>query len=157
MMELLKLIEKIDIVHIPYKAGPQAVSDNIGGQVPVGVYQAPSVAARIQGGRLRGLAMSSAQRIAQLPAVPTMIESGWPDFTVTSWYGVCAPAATPVPVLDKLNADFVAILRNAELQQRLDELVVLSAPTSREAFDQFIRAEIARWAQVIKDAGIPQQ
>lgn len=86
-----------------------------------------------------------------------MIESGWPDFIVTSWYGVCAPAATPVPVLDKLNADFVTVLRNAELQQRLDELVVQSAPTSREEFDQYIRVEIARWAQVIKDAGIPLQ
>jgi tripartite-type tricarboxylate transporter receptor subunit TctC len=138
MMELFKLIEKINIVHIPYKAGPQAVSDNIGGQVPTGVYQAPSVVAHIPGGRLRGLSVSSAKRIAQLPSV-------------------CAPAATPVPVLDKLNADFSAILRNAELQQRLDELVVQSAPTSREEFDQYIRAEIARWAQVIKDAGIPQQ
>ena len=157
MMELFKLIEKINIVHIPYKAGPQAVTDNIGGQVPVGVYQAPSVVAQIQGGRLRGLSVSSAQRIAQLPSVPTMLESGWPDFIVTSWYGVCAPAATPVPVLDKLNADFVTVLRNAELQQRLDELVVQSAPTSREEFDQYIRAEIARWAQVIKDAGIPLQ
>jgi tripartite-type tricarboxylate transporter receptor subunit TctC len=157
MMELFKLIEKINIVHIPYKGGPQAVTDNIGGQVPIGVYQAPSVVAHIQGGRLRGLAVSSGQRIAQLPAVPTMIESGWSDFIVTSWYGVCAPAATPAPVLDKLNTDFGAVLRNAELQQRLDELVVLSAPTSREEFDQFIRAEIARWARVIKDAGIPQQ
>jgi tripartite-type tricarboxylate transporter receptor subunit TctC len=157
MMDLFKLTEKINIEHIPYKAGPQAVTDNIGGQVPIGVYQAPSVVAHIQGGRLRGLTVSSAKRIAQLPAVPTMIESGWSDFIVTSWYGVCAPAATPVPVLDKLNADFGAVLRNAELQQRLDDLVVQSAPTSREEFDHYIRAEIARWAQVIKDAGIPLQ
>ena len=157
MMELFKLIEKIDIVHVPYKAGPQAVSDNLGGQVPMGVYQAPSVVAHIQSGRLRGLTVSSAKRITQLPTVPTMIESGWPEFIVTSWYGVCAPAATPAPVLDKLNTDFVAILRNAELQQRLDELVVLSAPTSRQEFDQYIRAEITRWARVIKDAGIPLQ
>jgi tripartite-type tricarboxylate transporter receptor subunit TctC len=157
MMDLFKLTEKINIVHIPYKAGPQAVTDNIGGQVPIGVYQAPSVVAQIQGGRLRGLTVSSAKRIAQLSAVPTMIESGWPDFIVTSWYGVCAPAATPVPVLDKLNADFGTVLRNAELQQRLDELVVQSSPTSREEFGQYIRAEITRWAQVIKDAGIPQQ
>jgi tripartite-type tricarboxylate transporter receptor subunit TctC len=157
MMELFKLIEKLNILHVPYKAGPQAVTDNIGGQVPMGVYQAPSVVAHIQGGRLRGLSVSSVKRIAQLSSVPTMIESGWPDFIVTSWYGVCAPAATPVPVLDKLNADLGTVLRNAELQQRLDELVVHSAPTSREEFDQYIRAEITRWAQVIKDASIPQQ
>jgi tripartite-type tricarboxylate transporter receptor subunit TctC len=157
MMELLKLIEKIDIVHIPYKAGPQAISDNLGGQVPMGVYQATSVAAHIQGGRLRGLTVSSAKRIAQLPSLPTMIESGWPDFIVTSWYGVCAPAATPVPVLDKLNTDFGTVLRDAEIHQRLDELVVLPAPTSRDEFDQIIRSETARWGKVIKDARIPQQ
>ena len=92
-----------------------------------------------------------------MPMVPTMVESGWTDFIVTSWYGVCAPAATPVPVLDKLNADFVAILRSTELQQRLDDLVVLSAPTSREEFDQIIRSETVRWAKVIKDARIPLQ
>lgn len=157
MMELFKLMEKIDVVHVPYKAGPQAVTDNIGGQVPVGVYQAPSVVAHIPPGRLRALSVSSAKRIPQLPAVPTMIEAGWPDFIVTSWYGVCAPAATPVPVLDKLNADFVSVLRNPELQQRFDELVVFSAPTSREEFDQIIRSETARWAQVIRDARIPLQ
>lgn len=157
MMELFKLIEKIDILHVPYKAGPQAVTDNVGGQVPVGVYQAPSVVTHIQSARLRGLTVSSANRIAQVPAVPTMVESGWPDFIVTSWYGVCAPAATPVPVLDKLNTDFVTVLRSAELQQRLDDLVVLSAPTSREEFDQIIRSETARWGKVIKDARIPLQ
>jgi len=84
-----------------------------------------------------------------------MVESGRVDFVVTSWYGVCAPAATPV--LDKLNADFVALLSNAEIQQRLAELMVLSAPTSREEFYQIIRAETARWAKVVKDARIPQQ
>jgi tripartite-type tricarboxylate transporter receptor subunit TctC len=89
--------------------------------------------------------------------VPTMIESGQSDFVVTSWYGVCAPAATPVPVLDKLNTDFGTVLRNPEMQQRLDELVVLPAPTSRDEFDQIIRTETARWAKVIKDARIPQQ
>jgi tripartite-type tricarboxylate transporter receptor subunit TctC len=156
-IELLKLIEKIDVVHIPYKTGPQGISDTIGGQVPMGIYNAPSVVAHIQGGRLRGLAVTSAKRIAQLPAVPTMIESGQSDFVVTSWYGVCAPAATPVPVLDKLNTDFGTVLRNPEMQQRLDELVVLPAPTSRDEFDQIIRTETARWAKVIKDARIPQQ
>ena len=111
----------------------------------------------VQSGRLRAIAVTSAHRAAQLPAVPTMQEAGFPGFDVQSWYGVCAPAGTPTSVLDKLHADLNAVLRLPDVRQRLDELVMGAAPTSREEFDQFIRAEIARWAQVIKDAGIPQQ
>ena len=74
-----------------------------------------------------------------------------------SWYGVCAPAGTPAAILDKLNTDVNAVLRMPEIQQRLGELMMGGPQTTREEFDQFIRAEIARWAQVIKDAGIPQQ
>ena len=79
------------------------------------------------------------------------------DYEVNSWYGVCAPGGTPAPVLDKLNADISSIIRTPDMRQRLDELVVEGGPTSREQFDQFIRAQIARWGQVIKDAKIPQQ
>ena len=106
---------------------------------------------------MRALAVASAKRQAQLPDVPTMQESGVPDFEVNSWYGVCAPAGTPVALLDKLNADIHSVLRIPEVEQRLTELGMPPAPTSREEFDQFIRAEIARWAQVIKDARIPKQ
>lgn len=80
-----------------------------------------------------------------------------PDFEVNSWYGICAPAGTPVALLDKLNADIISVLRIPEIEHRLTELVIPPSPTTREKFDQFIRAEIARWAQVIKDAGIPKQ
>jgi tripartite-type tricarboxylate transporter receptor subunit TctC len=86
-----------------------------------------------------------------------MLEIGYPDLEVYSWYGVCAPSATPVPVLDKLNTDIGAVLRATDVQQRLDELGVAAAPTGRDEFDQFIRSEIARWAKVIKDARIPLQ
>jgi tripartite-type tricarboxylate transporter receptor subunit TctC len=113
--------------------------------------------APIHAGQLRALAVASAQRQALLPNVPTMAESGVPDFEVNSWYGVCAPAATPTALLDKLNADLHAVMRIPELEQRLSELGMPPAPTSREEFDQFIRAEIARWAKVIKDANISNQ
>jgi tripartite-type tricarboxylate transporter receptor subunit TctC len=85
-----------------------------------------------------------------------MQESGIAGYEVTSWYGVCAPAGTPAAILDKVNADVTAVLRNPELQQRLSELITEITPTTREEFDRFIRAEIDRWAQVIKDAHIPQ-
>jgi tripartite-type tricarboxylate transporter receptor subunit TctC len=155
-IELLKQAAKIDIVNIPYKIGSQGLTDAIGGQVPLNVSNLPQSVAPVQSGRLRGLAVTSAKRAAPLPSVPTMQESGIAGYEVTSWYGVCAPAGTPAAVLDKVNADVSTILRSADLQQRLIELITEITPTSREEFDRFIRAEIARWAQVIKDANIPK-
>lgn len=156
-MELLKLRMKFDVVHIPYRNGAQAITDTLGGQVPANISNFPSIIGHAQQRRLRALAITSAQRQPQLPDVPTMQESGVPDFDVNSWYGVCAPAGTPVAVLDKLNADFTAVLRMPEIEQRLTELVMPPTPTTRDGFDQFIRAELARWAQVIRDAKIPKQ
>ena len=156
-MELFKLTAKIDVVHVPYKGAPQALSDVIGGQIPTSVQTAPAVLPAIQAGRVRALAVTSLKRISQLPSVPTMHESALPGFEVASWSGLCAPAGTPAPVLDKVHADLTAVLRMPEIGQRLKDLVIEAAPTSREEFAQFIRAETARWGRVIKDAGIPQQ
>ena len=156
-MELVKLTAKIDIVSIPYKIGAQGITDNIAGHVAVGISNFPASVAPVQSGRLRPLAVTSATRVSQLPDVPTVQESGLPGFEVNSWQGVCAPAATPTALLDKLNSDINSVLRIPEIQQRMEELVMVGPPTTREEFDQFIRAEIARWAKVIKDAGIPQQ
>jgi tripartite-type tricarboxylate transporter receptor subunit TctC len=155
-MEWLKLRLKFDIVHIAYKSAAQGTSDVIAGQLPVNITNMPFVIAPILSGRLRALAVASAKRQALLPDVPTMQESGVPDFEVNSWYGVCAPAGTPVALLDKLNADLHAVMRIPEIEQRLTGLGMPPAPTSREEFDLFMRAEIARWAQVIKDAKIPK-
>ena len=156
-MELFKLMTKIDMVNIPYKVGSQGISDNVAGQVPVGISNFPASVAPVQAGRLRPLAVTSATRVAQLPDVPTVQEAGLPGFDVSSWQGVCAPGATPVALLDKLNADINTVLRMPDIRSRLDELVMIGPQTTREEFDQFIRMEIARWAKVIKDAGIPQQ
>jgi tripartite-type tricarboxylate transporter receptor subunit TctC len=156
-MELIKLIAKIDVVSIPYKIGAQGITDNIAGQVPVGISNFPASVAPVQSGRLRALAITTATRVSQAPSIPTMQESGFPDFDVSSWQGVCAPAATPPAVLDKLNSDVNSVLRIPELHQRFEELVMVGPQTTREEFDQFIRDEIARWAKVIKEARIPQQ
>jgi tripartite-type tricarboxylate transporter receptor subunit TctC len=155
-MEWLKLRMKFDIVHIPYKNASQGTSDVIAGQIPINITNLPFLVAPVQAGRLRALGVASAQRVPQLPDVPTMQESGVPDFEVNSWYGVCAPAGTPVALLDKMNADIHAVMRIPEVEQRLTELGMPPAPTSREEFDKFMRAEIARWGQVIKDAKIPK-
>jgi tripartite-type tricarboxylate transporter receptor subunit TctC len=156
-MELLKLLTRTDILHISYKGATQAVADVIGGQVPSGMTNVPALLAPLQAGRLRALAVTGPQRITQLPDVPTMQEAGLPGYDVTSWYGLCAPAATPVPILGKVHADLTAVLRMPEIKQRFTDLVIDIAPTSREEFGQFMRAETERWAQVIREAKIPMQ
>ncbi len=156
-MEMLKQVVKIDVAHIPYKVAAQGIADTIGGQIPFNISNLPAMVGPVQSGRLKGLAVTSAKRAALLPAVPTMRESGVLDYEVHSWYGLCAPAGTPAPVLDKLYQDFTAVLRMPDVQQRLTELAVDTAPKNPEEFSQFIRAEITRWAKVVKDAGIQPQ
>jgi len=156
-MELFKTTVKIDVVSVAYKGAPQALTDVIGGQIPVSVQTAPGVLSVIHSGRVRALAVTSLKRIPQLPAVPTINEAAVPGFEVNSWYGLCAPSGVPAPILDKLHADLAAVLRMPEVQQRFTEMVIETAPTSREEFAQFIAAEIARWARVIRQAGVAQQ
>lgn len=156
-LEMIKLLAKVDIVNIPYKIASQGLTDTIGGQVPINVSNLPASVQPVASGRLRAIAVTSAKRTPQMPNVPTVQEAGFPGYEVQSWYGVCVPSGTPVAILDKLTTDIHSVLRIPEIQQRLTELGIDVAPTSREEFDQFIRAEIARWAQVIKDAGIVQQ
>lgn len=156
-MEWLKLKMKFDIVHVPYKNSGQGTTDVIAGQLPINITNFPLLVAPVKAGRLRALAVASAERQALLPDVPTMREAGVPDFEVNSWYGVCAPAATPTALLEKLNNDLVSIMRMPEVEQRLADLGMPAAPTSRAEFDKFIRTEIDRWAGVVRDAKIPKQ
>jgi tripartite-type tricarboxylate transporter receptor subunit TctC len=156
-MELFKTMTRIDVVHIAYKGAAPALADLIAGQVPVGISNIPAVLAPVQSGRMRALAVTGAARSSQMLAVPTMIEAGLTGYEVTSWYGVCAPAGTPAPVLGKLQTDVVKVLQSPDVQQRLNDLVVEAAPTSRDDFVAFIVAETRRWAQVVKDAGLAQQ
>ena len=156
-MEFLKLKMKFDIVHIPYANAGQGTKDVVAGQIPVNVTNFPLLVSFVKGGQLRALAVASAERQALLPDVPTMREAGVPDFEVNSWYGVCAPAATPAPLLDKINTDLHTVMRTAEISDRLTGLGMPPAPTTRDEFDKFIRFEIDRWAGVIRDAKIPKQ
>ena len=156
-MELFKTIARIDVVHIPYKGANPAVTDLIGGQIPAMISNIPSVLQHVLSGKVRALAVTGPKRMPQLPAVPTMIESGFPGFEVTSWYGMCAPVGTPTPILDKLHADLMKVLQMPEVLQRFNDVVVEAAPQSRDEFAAFIRAETTRWAKVVKDAGIPPQ
>ena len=156
-MEWLKQKMKFDMLHVPYKNAGQGTMDVVAGQLPINISNFPFVIEQVKQHRLRAIAVTSAKRQSQLPDVPTAMEQGVTDYEVNSWYGVCAPAAVPVALLDKLNADFTTVLRMPDVEQRLNEMVIPPTPTTREEFDQFMKSEIARWAQVIKDASIPKQ
>jgi tripartite-type tricarboxylate transporter receptor subunit TctC len=156
-MELFKSSAGIDVVHIAYKGAMPALADLMGGQIPVMLANLPALIPHIESGKVRALAVTSGNRSARLPSVPTMIESGVKDYVVTSWYGMCAPAGTPPPILEKLHVDLMRVLQAPDVQQRLADQVIDVAPTGRDEFTAFIRAEIARWGQVVKDSGIPRQ
>lgn len=156
-MELFNTLAKINVVHISYKGAPQAISDLMGGQVPIAVSNVPALLPPIQSGRARAIAVTSLKRAPQVPTTPTMDESGYKGFEVTSWYGLCAPAGTPAAVLDKVHTDLTRILQSQDVQQRMTELVIEPAPTTRAAFAAYITAETNRWAQVVKDAKLTPQ
>jgi tripartite-type tricarboxylate transporter receptor subunit TctC len=156
-MELLKTMAKINLVHIAYKGAAPTISDLLGGQIPLGIVNIPALLPLVQAGRLRALAVTGPKRASQWPSVPTMAQAGLPGYNVTSWYGLCAPAGTPRPIIDKVHADLSTVLLSPDVQQRMNELVIDAAPTSPEEFAQFIRSETSRWAKVVKDAGIPPQ
>ena len=156
-MELFRLKTNVQIVHVPYKGANPAAVDLVGGQIPSMMANLPSILGLIQAGKARPLAVTSEKRAPPLPDVPTMIESGIPGYVVTPWYGMCAPSGTPAPVLDKLNTDVVHTLQAADVRQRLADLFIEPAPSTREEFAAFVRSEVERWDKVVKDAGIPRQ
>ena len=156
-MELFKLTTGIDIVHVPYKGGAPALADVMGGQITGMFGNLPEQLAAIKSGKTRALAVSTLKRSPQLPDVPTVAESGYPDFEVTVWYGVCTQASVPKPILAKLSATLVKTLNLPEMKARLAESTIDATPTTPEEFADFIAAETVKWARVVKDAGIPKQ
>ncbi len=156
-MELFKLATGINLVQVPYKGGAPALADVMGGQVMGMFGNLPEQLAAIKGGKTRALAVSALRRSPLLPDVPTVAESGYPGFEVTVWYGVCAQAAVPKPIIAKLHASLVRTVNLPEMKARLAESTIEAAPTTQEEFAAFIRAETEKWAKVVKDAGIEKQ
>jgi len=152
--ELLKERTGANLVHIPYKGGGQAMTDVLGGNIPL-VYTAIAGAIQhIKTGKLHPVAVSSAQRANSLPEVPTFIESGLPDFDITSWVGLLAPAKTPKAIVDKLNAELNAVLSDPTVRERLSGMGIAAAPSSADKFAQEMQRDLTRYASVVKSAGI---
>ena len=156
-MELFKNMAKLNLVHVAYKGASPSIADLIGGQIPVAIANLPATIPHILSGKVHALGVTAEKRVPQVPNVPTMVESGYKGYVVYAWYGMCAPAGTPQPVLEKLHADTLRVMNSADVKQRLNDLVIDVATQSREEYSAFMRAEASRWAGVVKDAGIPPQ
>jgi tripartite-type tricarboxylate transporter receptor subunit TctC len=155
--ELLKQRTGANLVHVPYKGGGQALTDVLGGNIPL-VYTAVAGAqAHVKSGKLRAIAVSSAQRSKSLPDVPTFIESGIAglnDFEINSWVGLLAPAKTPKAVMDRLTTELNAVLNDPETRDKLNTMGISAAPGSADSFGDEIKRDLARYGQVVRAAGI---
>lgn len=148
--EMFKAKAEIDIMHVPYRGGGPSINDVVAGQIQMTFEGAGVLLPLIQAGKLRALAVTSPQRIPELPDVPTMIESGYPDFVSTSWTGLLAPAMTPDEVIGKLNANVNKIMKSPEFMAALAKLSSQPLGGTPQEFASFLKAEIARWAPIVK-------
>ena len=151
--ELFKSMTGTDLLHVPYKGSAPAMTDLLGGQINIMFDNMPSAIQHVRSGKLRPIAVTTAKRSPELPDIPTIAEAGVPGYEAMSWFGMFAPAATPKPVLDKLNAALVKVLNQADVKKKIAEQggdVVAETP---EQFAAFIKSETAKWGKVVKESG----
>ncbi len=152
-MEMLKTAAGVDLVHIPYKGPAPAVADLLGGNAQAAFFVPGNVLQYMKSGRIRLLASTGRKRFASTPNVPTMIESGFPDFEAVAWIGFLTTGGTPRPIIDRYNREIVKILNLPEVRDKLLAVEFEMVAGSPEQFGEWIRTEIPRWGKVIKQTG----
>ena len=152
--EIFKNMARVDMVHVPYKGAGLSVIDLIAGQVQLIFAGTPSVMPYVKSGKLRALGVTTAKRAAATPEVPTIAESGLPGFDVTGWYGLLAPSGTPAPLVARLNAALIAVLKQPEVRDKLVGLGLDVEVSTPQQFADFIKSEIAKYAKVVRAAGV---
>jgi tripartite-type tricarboxylate transporter receptor subunit TctC len=150
--EVFKSQFGLDIVHVPYRGAN--FTDVIGGRITMTFQNAGSILPTVREGKLRGLAVTSLKRSPNMPEFPTMVESGVPGFEVTSWFGLLAPAGTPAPIIAKLHQEAVKIVQHPHMVENFGKIGLDVVADPPDAFANIIRTDTAKWAKVIKDAGI---
>ncbi|HEY0336423.1 MAG TPA: tripartite tricarboxylate transporter substrate binding protein [Burkholderiales bacterium] len=156
-MELFKSMTGTELVHVPYKGSAGVLTDVMGGQIAATMDNMPPYLPQIKAGKIRALAVTPAKRSPALPDVPTVAEAGVPGYVSSAWFGLVAPAATPKDVINKISAETARILQLPDVRPRLAEQGAEPIGSTPEQFTAHIKAEIAKWAKVIKDAHVEQQ
>jgi tripartite-type tricarboxylate transporter receptor subunit TctC len=151
--ELFKTMAGVDLVHVPYKGAQPALTDVIAGEVQVMFATSASVIPFIKAGKLRALAVTSARRSASVPELPTVSEAGVPGFEAITWHGVVVPAATPRPLIERMNRELVRVLGMPDLRERLATLGAEVRAGTPGEFADYIASEIPKWAKVVRDSG----
>lgn len=151
--ELFQKTAGVKFTHVPYKGAAQAVTDLIGGQVELYMSSVPTMIGHIRNGKMRALAVSSLNRVDDLPQVPTIAESGYKGFESVTWFGFVAPAGTPKDVVTKFNAEMAKALQAADVKKKLGDQGADVLGGTPEQFGTLIKTDIARWAPVIKESG----
>jgi tripartite-type tricarboxylate transporter receptor subunit TctC len=151
--ELLKSTAKVDLLHVPYKGPAPALQDVIAGRVPLMCDNFSNVITHVRSGRLKPVALTALKRHPQAPEVPTVDESGLPGFEMGVWYGVAVPAATPKPVVEKLNAEFAKALRDPRIAERFERLGLTVVADSPQEFARFVAAESERMRKLVEISG----
>ena len=152
--ELFKSRAGIDLVHVPYKGSGPGMTDLLGGQVPLMVDSLASALPHIKSGKIKIIAVTTAQRAPQLPNVPTIAESGYPGFEGAGWSGIVLPAGTPRELVERISADIQKALGEAQLRDRIIDRGGIPDPRTPQGYADFIRAEIEKWAQVARTANV---
>jgi tripartite-type tricarboxylate transporter receptor subunit TctC len=152
--ELFKSVTGAPLIHVPYKGSGPAVADLVGGRVQIMFDAAPSLIQHVRSGKLRVLAAASTQRNRLLPEVPTFAELGYPKVAVSLWYGLLAPAGTPAGILERLNRQVTQVLETSDVREKLLAQGAEPMPGSPQAFASFMQEEMAKWAPVVKQAGV---
>ena len=155
--ELLKNTAQLDVVHVPYKGIPEALTDTMTGRVQFFMTPPATLGTLVKDGKVRALGVTGKQRVRSYPDVPTIAESGVPGFQWETWAGILAPAKTPRPVIDKLNREIVRILALPDVQQRLLAMGAEPAPSTPAEFDRLVASELQRVADLARKAGIKAQ
>jgi tripartite-type tricarboxylate transporter receptor subunit TctC len=153
-MEFLFLVAAANYSHVPYKGDAPAVTELLGGRLTAGINTLQAVLQHMKGGRLRGIAVSTAHRVAAAPDLPTLVEQGYPDNVVNTWFGMVVPAGVPREIVARLNREINAALATPEVREKILAAGLLPVGGSAEQFDAHIRREMERWAKVIKARGI---
>ena len=155
--ELLKSEAKIDLVHVPYKGAAPAVSDLVGGQVQMGIFDVPVLLGHIRSGKLKALAVTSGTRAPTLPDVPTTAEGNYPNVTSDNWYGLIVPAATPAEIQRRLHAAAMTSLKSAAVMEQFAKVGGLASPGTPQEYAAFLASEQSKWSKVVTAIGFKEQ